>query len=89
MKLLQRFVSLYIHHDAWCGNAWCFRLLSDDALGGDMFWSLGLHLYTPLPFRPGGLAERFRTHVFATAGNLTQFTGGMYLYSVHKVIMTF
>ena len=47
-----------------------------------MFWSLGLHLYTPLPFRPGGFAERFRTHIFATAGNLAQFTGGLYLVRV-------
>lgn len=46
----------------------------NDSLGGDMYWSLGLHLYTPLPFRPGGFAERFRTHIFATAGNLAQFT---------------
>ncbi|XP_028411436.1 sorting and assembly machinery component 50 homolog A-like [Dendronephthya gigantea] len=45
-----------------------------DSLGGDMYWSLGLHLYTPLPFRPGGFAERFRTHIFATGGNITQFT---------------
>jgi outer membrane protein assembly factor BamA len=58
-------------------------LSSDDSLGGDMYWSLGLHLYTPLPFRPGGFAERFRTHIFATAGNLAQFTEGtvQYMYS--------
>lgn len=51
---------------------------SDDSLGGDLFWSLGLHLYSPLPFRPGGLAERFRTHVFVTAGNLTEFSQGKF-----------
>lgn len=48
--------------------------IKNDSLGGDLFWSLGLHLYSPLPFRPGGLAERFRTHVFVTAGNLTEFS---------------
>jgi len=43
------------------------------SLGGEMFWSTGLHLYTPLPFRPGkgGFGELFRMHFFANAGNLT------------------
>ena len=74
------YLTTYFHH-----YVWCFCPFSDDALGGDMFWSLGVHLYTPLPFRPGGLAERFRTHIFATAGNLAQFTGGMYLYRIYCV----
>ena len=70
-----------------CTSLWAVYLFSaiDDALGGDMFWSLGLHLYTPLPFRPGGLAERFRTHIFATAGNLAQFTEGI----VRNILITF
>ena len=61
--------------DENCCN-FLFFLIKDDALGGDLFWSLGLHLYSPLPFRPAGLAERFRTHFFGTAGNLTQFSQG-------------
>lgn len=43
-----------------------------NALGGLMYWAAGLHLYTPLPFRPhrGGFGELFRTHLFVTAGNV-------------------
>ena len=52
-----------------------------------MYWSLGLHLYTPLPFRPGGLAEKFRTHTFATAGNLAQFTQGIEQYRFSHAIL--
>ncbi|XP_063372424.1 sorting and assembly machinery component 50 homolog A isoform X2 [Cydia amplana] len=42
------------------------------ALGGRMYWASGVHLYTPLPFRPGrsGLGELFRSHVFLTGGCL-------------------
>jgi outer membrane protein assembly factor BamA len=65
-------------------SLWIF---SDDSLGGDMYWSLGLHLYTPLPFRPGGLAEKFRTHTFATAGNLAQFTQGIEQYRFSHAIL--
>lgn len=45
------------------------------ALGGTMYWAGGLHLYTPLPFRPGqgGMGDMFRTHMFATAGNVGRF----------------
>eukprot|EP00058_Branchiostoma_floridae_P005447 XP_002590935.1 hypothetical protein BRAFLDRAFT_285241 [Branchiostoma floridae] len=45
-----------------------------DFMGGEGFWAAGLHLYTPLPFRPGkgGFGELFRTHMFVTAGNLFQ-----------------
>jgi outer membrane protein insertion porin family len=34
-----------------------------------------LHLYTPLPFRPGkgGFGELFRTHFFINGGNLSNF----------------
>ena len=40
-----------------------------------MYWASGLHLYTPLPFRPEmrGLGELFKTHMFLTAGNLGHF----------------
>lgn len=46
-----------------------------DALGSGWFWSGGLHLYTPLPFRPGkgGFGELFRTHLFVNAGNIGSF----------------
>lgn len=45
------------------------------SLGGEAYWASGLHLYTPLPFRPGegGLGDYFRTHFFATAGNVDDF----------------
>ena len=41
------------------------------SLGADAFWAAGLHLYTPLPFRPGrgGFGDLFRMHFFANAGN--------------------
>ena len=40
-----------------------------------MYWASGLHLYAPLPFRPGrgGLGDLFRSHVFITAGNVGNF----------------
>jgi len=43
-----------------------------NALGGEMYWAAGLHLYSPLPFGPrrGGFGELFRTHFFINAGNL-------------------
>lgn len=43
-----------------------------NALGADTYWLSAVHLYTPLPFRPGkgGFGELFRTHFFANAGNL-------------------
>ncbi|XP_017772030.1 PREDICTED: sorting and assembly machinery component 50 homolog B [Nicrophorus vespilloides] len=43
-----------------------------DALGSLCYFSGGLHLYTPLPFRPGkgGFGELFRTHLFVNAGNV-------------------
>ncbi|KAK2153083.1 hypothetical protein LSH36_308g02016 [Paralvinella palmiformis] len=42
------------------------------ALGADTYWTAGLHLYTPLPFRPGrgGFGDYFRLHGFLNAGNL-------------------
>ncbi|XP_074659888.1 sorting and assembly machinery component 50 homolog B-like isoform X2 [Tubulanus polymorphus] len=43
------------------------------ALGAESYWLCGLHMYTPLPFRPGrgGFGDLFRTHFFVNAGNLT------------------
>lgn len=45
------------------------------ALGADLFWAGALHLYTPLPFRPGkgGIGEYFRTHFFINSGNIGNF----------------
>ncbi|XP_030762179.1 sorting and assembly machinery component 50 homolog [Sitophilus oryzae] len=46
-----------------------------DALGTNSYWAAGLHLFTPLPFRPGrgGFGELFRTHFFLNAGNVGNF----------------
>ncbi|CAH1114993.1 unnamed protein product [Psylliodes chrysocephalus] len=43
-----------------------------DALGSRAYWAGGLHLFTPLPFRPGrgGFGDLFRTHFFVNAGNV-------------------
>ncbi|XP_046382393.1 sorting and assembly machinery component 50 homolog B [Ischnura elegans] len=43
-----------------------------NSLGGEVFWAGGLHLFSPLPFRPGGggFGDLFRTHVFVNAGNI-------------------
>lgn len=40
-------------------------------LGANSYWQCGLHVYTPLPFRPGknGFGELFRTHFFCNLGN--------------------
>lgn len=45
------------------------------ALGGTAFWAAGLHLFAPLPFRPGrgGFGDLFRTHLFVNAGNVGDF----------------
>ncbi|XP_026094568.1 sorting and assembly machinery component 50 homolog A-like [Carassius auratus] len=49
-----------------------------DYLGGEAYWAGGLHLYTPLPFRPGrgSFGELFRTHFFLNAGNLCNLNYG-------------
>jgi outer membrane protein insertion porin family len=46
-----------------------------NALGANTFWNAGLHVYTPLPFRPGkgGFGDYFRTHCFLNAGNIGNF----------------
>lgn len=50
-----------------------------DSLGDDAYWAAGLHLYTPLPFRPaqGGLGDRFKTHLFLNSGNLVSLSGSL------------
>lgn len=47
----------------------------NDSLGADAYWAAGLHVYTPLPFRPGrgGLGDRIKTHLFVNTGNLIAF----------------
>ncbi|XP_056907361.1 sorting and assembly machinery component 50 homolog A isoform X1 [Takifugu flavidus] len=52
--------------------------LTGDYLGGEAYWAGGLHLYTPLPFRPGrgGFGDLFRTHFFLNAGNLCNLNYG-------------
>lgn len=44
-------------------------------LGGNAYWTCGLHLFAPLPFRPGagGFGDLFRTHLFLNAGNIGDF----------------
>lgn len=44
----------------------------NNSLGGTIYWASGVHLYTPLPFRPGkgGLGELFRSHFFLNGGCL-------------------
>lgn len=43
-----------------------------NSLGGEFFWAGGLHIFSPLPFRPGGggFGDLFRTHMFVNAGNI-------------------
>lgn len=54
------------------------KCCSGDYLGGEAYWAGGLHLYTPLPFRPGkgGFGDLFRTHFFLNAGNLCNLNYG-------------
>ncbi|XP_062402851.1 sorting and assembly machinery component 50 homolog A [Sardina pilchardus] len=49
-----------------------------DYLGGEAYWAGGVHMYTPLPFRPGrgGFGDLFRTHFFLNAGNLCNLNYG-------------
>jgi len=46
-----------------------------NSTGGTLYWASGLHLYGPLPFRPGkgGFGDLFRTHLFMNAGNVGSF----------------
>lgn len=48
----------------------------------------GLHVYTPLPFSSkGGLADLFRVHYFANAGNVDVIKGEK-VYSISSMILT-
>ncbi|XP_060533139.1 sorting and assembly machinery component 50 homolog [Cylas formicarius] len=46
-----------------------------DALGSSAYWAAGLHIFTPLPFRPGQgtFGDLFRTHLFVNTGNVGDF----------------
>merc|ERR1712243_285242 len=46
-----------------------------NSLGGSLYWASGLHMYAPLPFKPGkgGIGDLFKTHMFLTAGNVGNF----------------
>ncbi|XP_012152806.1 sorting and assembly machinery component 50 homolog isoform X2 [Megachile rotundata] len=46
------------------------------SIGGDAYWAVALHLYTPLPFRPGrnGFGDLFKLHGFINGGNVSNFT---------------
>ncbi|XP_046838189.1 sorting and assembly machinery component 50 homolog B isoform X2 [Vespa crabro] len=47
-----------------------------NAVGGDVYWAAALHVYTPLPFRPGrnGFGDLFKLHGFVNGGNLSNLT---------------
>jgi len=47
----------------------------NQALGAQAYWGCGLHLFAPLPFRPGrgGLGDILRTHFFVNIGNIDNF----------------
>jgi outer membrane protein insertion porin family len=60
-----------------------------DALGSLAYWASGLHLFTPLPFRPGrgGFGDLFKTHLFITAGNVGDFRlGQLRIMQFRKVL---
>ncbi|XP_076754612.1 sorting and assembly machinery component 50 homolog A [Xylocopa sonorina] len=46
-----------------------------NSIGGDAYWAVALHLYTPLPFRPGrnGFGDLFKLHGFINGGNVSNF----------------
>ncbi|KAG7214024.1 hypothetical protein KM043_001394 [Ampulex compressa] len=43
------------------------------SLGGNAYWATALHVYTPLPFRPGrnSFGDHFRLHGFINGGNVS------------------
>lgn len=44
------------------------------ANGAHTFWASGLHLWSPLPFSRGLIADCVRVHGFTTVGNVNSFT---------------
>ena len=63
----------------------CFQ---DDSLGADAYWAAGLHVYTPLPFRPGrgGLGDLIKTHFFLNTGNLVSLDRSMPVFLLSSSI---
>lgn len=63
-----------------------------NSVGGEMYWAAALHVYTPLPFRPGrnSFGDLFRLHGFINGGNLSNFTYGerSNLYNENMKIFT-
>ena len=64
--------------------------MTGDYLGGEAYCAGGLHLYTPLPFRPGkgGFGDLFRTHFFLNAGNLCNLNYGRHILVSHFRVVT-
>ncbi|KAM8974549.1 sorting and assembly machinery component 50 homolog isoform 1-T1 [Pelodytes ibericus] len=62
-----------------------------DYLGGEAYWAGGVHLYTPLPFRPGrgGFGDLFRTHFFLNAGNLCNLNYGKWNTCLKHIYLLF
>jgi len=54
----------------------CGPRYDGNSVGGEMYWAAALHVYTPLPFRPGrnSFGDLFRLHGFINGGNLSNFT---------------
>lgn len=54
----------------------CGPRYDGNSVGGEMYWAAALHVYTPLPFRPGrnSFGDLFRLHGFINGGNLSTFT---------------
>ncbi|KAK1128043.1 hypothetical protein K0M31_003534 [Melipona bicolor] len=54
----------------------CGPRIDGNSLGGNAYWALALHLYTPLPFRPGrhSFGDLFKLHGFINGGNVSNFT---------------
>ncbi|XP_014487519.1 PREDICTED: sorting and assembly machinery component 50 homolog [Dinoponera quadriceps] len=54
----------------------CGPRYDGNSVGGEMYWAAALHIYTPLPFRPGrnSFGDLFRLHGFMNAGNLSNFS---------------
>ncbi|KAL6259931.1 hypothetical protein P5V15_009841 [Pogonomyrmex californicus] len=54
----------------------CGPRYDGNSVGGEMYWAAALHIYTPLPFRPGrnSFGDLFRLHGFINGGNLSNFT---------------
>lgn len=51
----------------------CGPRYDGNSIGGGIYWAAALHVYTPLPFRPGrnSFGDLFRLHGFVNGGNLS------------------